>query len=147
MKILPKYILQKQDLKPDNMLISAEGHIKLTDFGLSAYGIIEISSFSKNESGEIKWPILSSSTKREKVFSCVGTPDYLAPEILSGIGHDSAVDWWSLGVVCYEFLTGIPPFNADTPDQVFQNILDENYKIKWPQEIKISGYFIKMKII
>lgn len=46
----------------------------------------------------------------------VGTPDYLAPELLLGAGHGPEVDWWSLGVVTYEFITGVPPFNADTPE-------------------------------
>ena len=46
----------------------------------------------------------------------VGTPDYLAPELLLGTGHGPEVDWWSLGAVLYEFVTGVPPFNADTPE-------------------------------
>lgn len=46
----------------------------------------------------------------------VGTPDYLAPELLLGTGHGPEADWWSLGAVLYEFLTGTPPFNADTPE-------------------------------
>ncbi|KAL5006224.1 hypothetical protein ScPMuIL_015030 [Solemya velum] len=62
----------------------------------------------------------------------LGTPDYLAPEILRNDGHDFAVDWWALGVCLFEFLTGIPPFNDQTPDLVFQNIL--NRDIPWPEE-------------
>lgn len=54
----------------------------------------------------------------------VGTPDYLAPEALLGSGHGKAVDWWALGVILYEFLTGIPPFNDETPELIFQRILD-----------------------
>lgn len=46
----------------------------------------------------------------------VGTPDYLAPELLLSTGHGPEVDWWSLGVVLYEFITGVPPFNADAPE-------------------------------
>lgn len=61
----------------------------------------------------------------------VGTPDYMAPEILLGAPHDTTVDWWSVGVIAYELLTGIPPFNAKTPDQVFEKIL--NHEIKWPK--------------
>uniref|UniRef100_A0A8C5KWE7 Serine/threonine-protein kinase greatwall n=1 Tax=Jaculus jaculus TaxID=51337 RepID=A0A8C5KWE7_JACJA len=53
----------------------------------------------------------------------LGTPDYLAPELLLGTAHGPAVDWWALGVCLFEFLTGIPPFNDETPHQVFQNIL------------------------
>jgi serine/threonine-protein kinase RIM15 len=59
----------------------------------------------------------------------VGTPDYLAPESILGTGQDSMVDWWALGVICYEFLHGYPPFHADTPDKVFDNILSR--RIYW----------------
>ena len=61
---------------------------------------------------------------------CVGTPDYLAPEILLGTGHGPEADWWALGVMGYEFLTGTPPFNARTPQGIFDNIL--NRKLVWP---------------
>uniref|UniRef100_A0A3Q3JG89 Serine/threonine-protein kinase greatwall n=1 Tax=Monopterus albus TaxID=43700 RepID=A0A3Q3JG89_MONAL len=61
----------------------------------------------------------------------VGTPDYLAPELLLGKPHDCMVDWWALGVCLFEFLTGVPPFNDETPQLVFQNILNRN--IPWPE--------------
>ncbi|NP_001003609.2 serine/threonine-protein kinase greatwall [Danio rerio] len=60
----------------------------------------------------------------------LGTPDYLAPELLLGKPHDFMVDWWALGVCLFEFLTGVPPFNDETPQLVFQNIL--NRDIPWP---------------
>jgi serine/threonine-protein kinase greatwall len=56
----------------------------------------------------------------------LGTPDYLAPELLLKKGHGKAVDWWALGVCLYEFLTGIPPFNDETPQRVFENILNRS---------------------
>ncbi|XP_074549426.1 serine/threonine-protein kinase greatwall isoform X2 [Halichoeres trimaculatus] len=62
----------------------------------------------------------------------LGTPDYLAPELLLGKPHDYMVDWWALGVCLFEFLTGVPPFNDETPQLVFQNIL--NRDIPWPEE-------------
>ena len=62
----------------------------------------------------------------------VGTPDYLAPETINGLGQDEMSDWWSLGCILFEFLYGYPPFHADTPDKVFENILDR--KIDWPDE-------------
>ncbi|KAK2743514.1 rim15, signal transduction response regulator [Myotisia sp. PD_48] len=62
----------------------------------------------------------------------VGTPDYLAPETINGIGQDEMSDWWSLGCILFEFLYGYPPFNASTPDEVFENIL--NRRINWPEE-------------
>lgn len=68
----------------------------------------------------------------------VGTPDYLAPESILGIGTDDrAVDWWALGVVLYEFLYGIPPFHAETPEKVFDNIISR--RIDWHEdEVEVS---------
>ena len=62
----------------------------------------------------------------------VGTPDYLAPETINGLGQDEMSDWWSLGCILFEFLFGYPPFHADTPEKVFENILAR--KIDWPDE-------------
>ncbi|XP_031769043.1 serine/threonine-protein kinase greatwall isoform X1 [Galleria mellonella] len=61
----------------------------------------------------------------------LGTPDYLAPELLLKEGHGPPVDWWALGVCLYEFMTGVPPFNDETPQAVFKNILSRN--IEWPE--------------
>ncbi|XP_028897024.2 serine/threonine-protein kinase greatwall isoform X2 [Zeugodacus cucurbitae] len=68
---------------------------------------------------------------RQSFERILGTPDYLAPELLLRQGHGPAVDWWALGVCFYEFLTGLPPFNDETPQKVFDNILNKN--IEWPQ--------------
>lgn len=62
----------------------------------------------------------------------LGTPDYLAPELLLKQGHGSAVDWWALGVCLYEFCTGLPPFNDETPQAVFANILARD--VPWPED-------------
>ncbi|KAL4960894.1 protein kinase RIM15 [Aspergillus stella-maris] len=64
----------------------------------------------------------------------VGTPDYLAPETINGVGQDEMSDWWSLGCIMFEFLFGYPPFNAGTPDEVFDNILYR--RINWPEELE-----------
>jgi serine/threonine protein kinase len=69
--------------------------------------------------------------ERRKKRSAVGTPDYLAPEILLGTGHAYTADWWSVGVILFELLVGIPPFNAEHPQTIFDNIL--NRKIPWPE--------------
>ncbi|KAL7296939.1 hypothetical protein TKK_0009379 [Trichogramma kaykai] len=61
----------------------------------------------------------------------LGTPDYLAPELLLRQGHGPAVDWWALGVCLFEFCTGVPPFNDETPQAVFSNILARD--IPWPE--------------
>ncbi|XP_075068102.1 serine/threonine-protein kinase greatwall [Mixophyes fleayi] len=71
----------------------------------------------------------AAQVEKEKIL---GTPDYLAPELLLGKSHGPAVDWWALGVCLFEFLTGIPPFNDETPAQVFQNILKRD--IPWPED-------------
>ncbi|KAJ5917183.1 hypothetical protein N7466_010737 [Penicillium verhagenii] len=62
----------------------------------------------------------------------VGTPDYLAPETINGVGQDEISDWWSVGCIMFEFIFGYPPFNAATPDEVFENILQRN--INWPDD-------------
>ncbi|KAI9778158.1 MAG: rim15, signal transduction response regulator [Geoglossum umbratile] len=62
----------------------------------------------------------------------VGTPDYLAPETINGVGQDELSDWWSLGCILFEFLYGYPPFHADSPDKVFGNILQR--RIDWPDD-------------
>lgn len=83
-------------------------------------------------------PGLVSAGSGNQIKKFVGTPDYLAPESILGIGMDEkAVDWWALGVILYEFLYGYPPFHADTPERVFDNILSR--KIDWEEEsIEIS---------
>ncbi|XP_027357149.1 probable serine/threonine protein kinase IREH1 isoform X2 [Abrus precatorius] len=128
-----------RDLKPDNLLIAHDGHIKLTDFGLSKVGLI-------NSTDDLSGPAVNGTSllgddephvftsedqmERRKKRSAVGTPDYLAPEILLGTGHGYTADWWSVGVILFELLVGIPPFNAEHPQTIFDNIL--NRKIPWP---------------
>ncbi|XP_023746706.1 probable serine/threonine protein kinase IRE4 isoform X2 [Lactuca sativa] len=126
-----------RDLKPDNILIAHDGHIKLTDFGLSKIGLINSTDdltrpeskgviVSDGQSVDHEW----SSIDRRGQSAAVGTPDYLAPEILLGTEHGYAADWWSVGVILFELLTGTPPFNSDHPERIFNNIL--NAKIPWP---------------
>lgn len=69
----------------------------------------------------------NSSAKKARI---IGTPDYIAPEIIKGEEHNHMVDWWSLGVMIYEFVCSVPPFNDDSVDLVFENIL--NNSISWP---------------
>ena len=65
----------------------------------------------------------------------LGTPDYLSPEILLGRRHGEAVDWWALGVITFEFLCGYPPFTAESPEKIFQNILA--CKVEWPDDWEV----------
>lgn len=89
-----------RDLKPENILLDSQGHVKITDFGLSKQGILD-----------------NISAK-----SMCGTPEYLAPEIINQIGHGRAVDWWSFGAIIYEMLTGLPPFYSTDHNQLYELI-------------------------
>ncbi|XP_055833113.1 probable serine/threonine protein kinase IRE4 isoform X2 [Solanum dulcamara] len=124
-----------RDLKPDNILIAQDGHIKLTDFGLSKIGLMNSTDdLSGPDTKDVVLPDVGSqhdpdlSDKSQR--SAVGTPDYLAPEILLGTEHGNAADWWSVGIILFELITGIPPFNAEHPEVIFDNIL--NKQIPWP---------------
>lgn len=123
-----------RDLKPDNILIAHDGHVKLTDFGLSKIGLLNCTTdLSGAEMKTFEGPEMHSRlnpASEDSHQSAVGTPDYLAPEILLGTGHGYASDWWSVGIILFEFITGIPPFTADHPEIIFDNIL--NRKIPWP---------------
>lgn len=72
----------------------------------------------------------SNSSGQHRTARIVGTPDYMAPEVLNGEESDKPVDWWAVGVILYEFLVGIPPFNSDTVQEIFDNI--ENIRFEWP---------------
>jgi RAC serine/threonine-protein kinase len=105
-----------RDLKPENVLLDASGHIRLTDFGLSKEGI-------------------SSSSSGANSFC--GTPEYLAPEILNRQGHGRAVDWWSLGALTYEMLTGLPPFYCQDRDRLFEKI--KKSELSYPASLSSSS--------
>jgi RAC serine/threonine-protein kinase len=92
-----------RDLKPENLLLNYQGHVVITDFGLSKEGL------TKPE----------SSTK-----TFCGTPEYLAPEIIKGESYNFAVDWWSLGTLLYEMMNGLPPFYVnDNEELMYEKIL------------------------
>ncbi|CCI44484.1 unnamed protein product [Albugo candida] len=100
-----------RDLKPENILLDLEGHVRLTDFGLSKEAVTG-----------------AGAVGGTKTFC--GTPEYLAPEILENKGHGKAVDWWSLGTLIYEMLTGLPPFYDQNMQRMYDKIL--NAPLRFP---------------
>jgi len=98
-----------RDLKPENILLDKYGHVILTDFGLSKEGLL-----SPNDS----------------TITFCGTPEYLAPEVVSGESYTKAIDWWSVGTLIYEMLTGLPPFYDQNEEMMYEKILKG--EIKFP---------------
>lgn len=119
--------------KPTALVVDvhAHGHIIVEDAILSPIATTPFTTPFSSQQTPFRTP---KSVRRGKAASdqrILGTPDYLAPELLLRQNHGSGVDWWALGVCLYEFMTGIPPFNDETPQAVFQNIL--NRDIPWPE--------------
>ncbi len=110
-----EYGIVHRDLKPDNLLLTENGHVKLTDFGLSRIGLMQQTAMMDSPT------IDTGATFQDN--EVLGTPDYIAPEVIVAQPYGPAVDWWSLGVIAYEFLIGVPPFHADTISEIFRNTL------------------------
>ena len=102
-----------RDLKPENILMDDQGYLKLADFGMA-----------KKLKGD------------EKAMSFCGTPEYLAPEIITMEGHDKMADWWSFGILLFEMLCGLPPFYVENLDKMYELI--KNSSVKFPRRITVS---------
>ena len=102
-----------RDLKPENILMDDKGYLRLADFGMA-----------------------KKLKDDEKAMSFCGTPEYLAPEIITMEGHDKNADWWSFGILLFEMLCGLPPFYVENLDKMYEMI--KTSSVKFPKRINLS---------
>ncbi|EAS01377.2 Serine/Threonine kinase domain protein (macronuclear) [Tetrahymena thermophila SB210] len=112
-----------RDLKPENVLIDIDGHIKLVDFGLVKTGM----------------------NRRKKTKSFCGTPSYLSPEMIKQKGHNHAVDWYGVGILTYELLYGENPFQGNDAKQVFNSV--QNKRLNKPSGLSQEGWDFIQKLM
>jgi len=108
LEALHKNDIVYRDLKPENVLLDQEGYIKITDFGLSKTNVVQ-----------------------NDAKSICGTPEYLAPEVVQMSKYGKPVDWWTLGCIIFEMITGLPPFYKSNRKELFEGIKFENPKLPY----------------
>ncbi|OMH79832.1 Serine/threonine-protein kinase ppk14, partial [Zancudomyces culisetae] len=139
-----------RDLKPENILLHETGHIMLTDFDLSKQSsppgpptIMKIGNmFTSYMALDTR-----SCTAALRTNSFVGTEEYIAPEVIRGVGHTAAVDWWTLGILIFEMLFGTTPFKGKDRNTTFRNILKSEVVFPTTQEISSTCKSLIRKLL
>ncbi|CAN1156453.1 PHOT2, partial [Linum perenne] len=130
-----------RDLKPENVLLGRDGHVVLTDFDLSYVAsckpqVIKHPPLNNRRRSRSRPPPVFVAEPGTHSNSFVGTEEYIAPEIVTGTGHSSAIDWWALGILLYEMLYGRTPFRGKNRQKTFANILHKD--LTFPSSIPVS---------